>query len=86
MIVFVSPWKRIVSVFDLSINTKLLQMGLSELDELIKPSIVMEDTMRHKLIASRNFLRNNGRSVLIVPPDQLGMVPDLSKGIYISAK
>ena len=86
MIVFVSPWKRIVSVFDLRINTKLLQMSLSELDELIKPSTVMKDTMRHKLIASRNFLQNNGRTVLIVPPDQLGMVPDRCGGIQLSAQ
>lgn len=86
MIVFVSPWKRIVSVFDLRINTKLMQMGLSELDELIKPSTVMEDTMRHKLIASRNFLQNDGRSILIVPPDQLGMVPDRCAGIHFNAK
>ena len=86
MIVFVSPWKRMVSVFDLRINTKLLQMSLSELDELIKPSTVMKDTMRHKLIASRNFLQNNGRTVLIVPPDQLGMVPDRCGGIQLSAQ
>lgn len=86
MIVFVSPWKRMVSVFDLRINTKLLQMSLSELDELIKPSTVMEDTMRHTLIASRKFLQNNGRSVLIVPPDQLGLVPDRCGGIQLSAQ
>jgi carbamate kinase len=86
MIVFVSPWKRMVSVFDLRINTKLRQMSLSELDELIKPSTVMEDTMRHTLIASRKFLQNNGRSVLIVPPDQLGLVPDRCGGIQLSAQ
>jgi carbamate kinase len=85
MIVFVSPWKRIVSVFDLRIENKFLQMDLSDLDELIDPSMVMEDTMRHKLIASRNFLQNNGRSVLIVPPDRLGMVPDKCSGIRLSA-
>ncbi|HUV26832.1 MAG TPA: hypothetical protein VMW34_05635 [Anaerolineales bacterium] len=86
MIVFVSPWKRIVSVFDLRINSKLLHMNLSDLDEMIDPSVAMEDTMRHKLIASRNFLQNSGGSVLIVPPDQLGMVPDHCAGIQLSAK
>jgi carbamate kinase len=85
-VVFVSPWKRIVSVFDLRINTKLLRLNLSDIDELIKPITIMEDTMRHKLIASRNFLQDRGKSVLIVPPDQLGMVPDRCGGIHLSAE
>jgi carbamate kinase len=85
MIVFVSSWKGIISVFDLRIDNKFLQMTAGDLDQLIDPNHEMEDTMRHKLIASRNFLQEPGRSVLIVPPDQLNLVPHHCAGIKISA-
>lgn len=83
-IVFVSPWERIMSIFDLRLDGPLTQINLDEFEKLIDSDREMEDTMRHKLIASRNFLKNGGRSVLIIPPDQLSKVPEECSGIRLS--
>jgi len=85
-VVFVSPWEKIIDVFDLRIDSPLMQLNLSEFEKLIDSNREMEDTMRHKLIASRNFLQEGGRSVLLIPPDQLGMVPDKCSGIKLTAE
>jgi len=85
-IVFVSPIERIATVFDLGINTKLRQIDLSELDTLIKTKPNMEDSLQHKLIAGRYFLQKKGRSVFIVPPDQLGAFPNKCTGVWLTAK
>jgi carbamate kinase len=82
-IVFVSPWEKIVSVFDLRIDNPLTQFNLGEFEKLIDSNKEMEDTMLHKLIASRNFLQDGGRSVLIIPPDQLSLVPEECSGIRL---
>jgi carbamate kinase len=84
IVVFVSPWQKIVSVFELGIENPMMELDLSEFEELIDSNKEMEDTMRHKLIASRDFLQNGGRSVLIIPPEQLGMVPEKCSGIRLS--
>jgi len=86
MIIFVSPWERIVRTFDLDLNNGLHDFSLSDLDALMERSSEMEDTMRHKLIASRNYIHNNEKNVLIVPPDQLGLIPDRCKGIQLIAE
>ena len=83
-VVFVSPWEKIISIFDLRIDSPLMELNLSEFEDLIGSKREMEDNMRHKLIASRNFLQDGGRSVLIIPPDQLGMVPEKCSGIRLS--
>jgi len=84
-IIFVSPVERIVNTFDLDLNYGLHDFDFSELEKLISCSPNIEDTMRHKLIASRNSLEENGRQVFIVPPDQLGKIPDRCKGIQLLA-
>jgi carbamate kinase len=85
MVIFVSPWERIVNAFDFALENGLHRISLSDLDGLIERRPVIEDTMWHKIIASRNYLKNGGKSVLIVPPDQLGLVPDQCKGIKLVA-
>ncbi len=85
MIIFVSQWERIINTFDLDLNNGLLNFHFSDLDNLLERNTKIEDTMRHKLIASRNRIEENGRPVLIVPPDQLGKVPDRCKGIQLIA-
>lgn len=84
-IIFVSPVERIVNTFDLDLNYGLHDFDFSELEKLISCSPNIEDTMRHKLIASRNSLEENGRQVFMVPPDQLGKIPDRCKGIQFLA-
>ena len=83
MIVFVSPWERIINTFDLDLNNGLHNFYFSELEELIERNLKIEDTMRHKLIACRNRIEENGRPVLIVPPGQIGKIPVRSKGIRL---
>ena len=82
-ILFVSPWERIVETFHLSLVDKLHRIDLSNLDTLIEQSSNMEDTMRHKLIISRHFLLEDGRSVFFLPPDQLGAVPHDCSGVLL---
>ena len=82
-IVFVTPWEKIVSVFDLKLDNPLTQFDRGEFELLIELNKEMEDTMLHKLIASRNFLQDGGRSVLIIPPDQLNRVPEKCSGIRL---
>lgn len=86
IIVFVSPRERISASFDLDLSDSLHPFYLSDLDALIERSPEMEDTMRHKLIASRKYLQDNEKNVLIVPPDQLGLIPDRCKGIQLFAE
>jgi carbamate kinase len=82
-IVFVSPWEKIINIFDLRIDDPLKQLNIAEFEMLIDAHKEMEDTMLHKLIASRNFLIDGGRSVLIIPPDQLSVVPEACSGIRL---
>lgn len=85
-IIFVSPWERIVKTFLLSQFDKLHRINLVDLDMLIAQSSSIEDTMRHKLIISRHFLLEDGRSVLFLPPDQLGAVPHDCSGVLLKAE
>lgn len=85
-IIFVSPWERIVKTFHLSLVDKLHRIDLSNLDMLIAQSSSIEDTMRHKLIISRHFLLEDGRSVFFLPPDQLGAVPHDCSGVLLKAE
>ena len=39
--------------------------------------------MRHKLIASQDYLLNDGESVLIVPPKHLAADPNYCGGIHL---
>lgn len=85
-IIFVSPWERIVNTIGLDLNNGLHSFYFNDLDALLGRSSDIEDTMRHKLIASRNHLQTSKTPVLIVPPDQLGVAPDRCVGIQLIAE
>lgn len=85
-IVFVSPMERIIRSFNFDPHNGLLAFNLEDLDKFIEQHPDIEDTSRHKLIASRNYLKKRTRKVLVVPPDQLGMVSGEFNGIQLISK
>jgi len=86
MVIFVSPRDRIVGSYDLNLAKGLQDIDLEKIDALIMGR-EMEDTMRHKLIASKQFLQQGGeKTVLILPPDQLGTDPGLCCGVKLGSE
>jgi carbamate kinase len=83
-IIFVSPRKRIVSAYGLNLTNGLQKLDLAAIENLIQKG-EMEDTMRHKLIASKTFLQKPGRMVVIMPPDQLDADPDMCCGVQLDS-
>lgn len=84
-IIFVSPLDRIIRSFNYDPHNGLHFFDLGKLDDFLAKSPKTEDTTRHKLIASKNYLKNN-LSVVIVPPDQLHLVTEDFKGIKLTNK
>ncbi|MGB7116552.1 MAG: hypothetical protein WBD56_10440 [Anaerolineales bacterium] len=86
LIIFVSPRDRIVGSYDLNLTNGLQEIDLKKIDTLIN-RYEMEDTMRHKLIASKQFLQQGGnKTVLILPPDQLGADPSSCCGVQLGSE
>lgn len=86
LIIFVSPRDRIVGSYDLNLAKGLQDIDLEKIDSLIMGH-EMEDTMRHKLIASKQYLQQGGdKTVLILPPDQLGSDPNLCCGVKLGSE
>ena len=83
-IVFVTTRERIESLFNFNNGAGFHQLSLSDLNALIKQTLNIKDTMRYKLIASQVYLRNGGKSVLFVSPDQLGEIPNPRVGLNIT--
>ncbi len=84
-IVFVSAWERIERAFSLSITDGLACLSLAVLDELLERAETVDDTIRTKLVASRKFLQEGGKSVLLVSPEQLRAKPNLGWGVRLVA-
>ena len=85
LIIFVSPRDRIVGSYDLNLTKGLQDIDLEKIDALIMRN-EMEDRMRHKLIASKQFLQIGGnKTVLILPPDQLGSDPSSCCGVQLGS-
>jgi len=45
----------------------------------------MDDPIRNKLIASRDFLQAGGKSVLVIPSEELGRLPQASYGLSLGS-
>lgn len=84
-IVFVAPWERIERTFTESVINGLTCFPLSALDQLIEQRSNMEESIRTKLAASRQFLKQGGQSVLIVSPEQLDAKPQFGWGVRLLA-
>ncbi len=83
-IVFVSEWEKIRRGFPQSVEGGFTRLTLTELSALIeKQKDELTDSMYLKLLASRKFLQAGGKSIWIIPPEQLGDVLNRDCGIQL---
>lgn len=83
-IVFVSHWEKIKHGFSQSVEDGFIQLTLTELCTLIEDQKdELTDSMYLKLLASRKFLQAGGKSIWIIPPEQLGDVLNRDCGIQL---
>jgi carbamate kinase len=87
-IVFVSSWERIEGALHRRgwENGVPVRLSLHTLNMLIEQWPEMEEAVRNMLVASQQFLRRGGRSVLIVPPERIKPDVELSSGVYLSVQ
>jgi carbamate kinase len=86
LIVFVSPLERIIRTFNFDPNNGIYDFELENLNKFLDQHRDIEDTTRHKLIASQHYLSKVARDILVVSPDQLSLVADRRKGIHLIPK
>lgn len=83
-IIFVSQWDKIKQAFPQSDKDGFTQLTLTELKEHIENRKgELTDSMYLKLIASSKYLQAGGKSIWIIPPEQLGTVLDRDCGIQL---
>lgn len=83
-IVFVSQWEKIEKAFPQVDQGDCIQFTLTELNSFIEQTKdELTDSMYLKLVASNNFLQAGGKSIWIIPPEQLGTVLDKECGIQL---
>lgn len=83
-IVFVSQWEKIRQAFPQSVRNGFTRLTQSELDTLLEDQDDLTDSMYLKLAASSKFLQAGGKSVRIIPPEQLRTVLDQDCGILLT--
>ncbi len=83
-IIFVTPLEDLLGVLGPDTNQRVRSIGSASLDDLVQ-SIPMDVPIRRKLIASRDFLQAGGKSVLIIPPEELSRLPEASYGVYLTS-
>lgn len=86
LIIFVSPWERIIRSLKIDPYHGSQVFDLQQVDDFLGKSPEIEDTIRHKLIASQIYLQNHTRTVRLVQPDQLGSVTNGCVGIQLVAR
>ncbi len=84
MIVFVSQWEKIRQAFPQSKRNGFTHLTLTELDALLDAQDDLTDSMYLKLVASRRFLEIGGKSIQIIPFEQLRIVLDQDCGILLT--
>ncbi len=82
-IVFVSQWEKIRQAFPQSIKDGFTRLTLTELNALIEEQDDLTDSMYLKLVASSKFLQAGGKSIWIIPSEQLRTVLDQDCGIQL---
>lgn len=83
-IIFVSQWEKIRRGFPHSVEGGFTRLTLTELSALIeKQKDELTDSMYLKLLASRKFLQAGGKSIWIIPPEQLDDVLKSDCGIQL---
>jgi carbamate kinase len=82
-VVFVSLWNEIQLILQMDLSSRR-QVSRSGLDQLIERTRDLDEDLCNKLIASQSFLAHGGRSVLIVPPEQISLEPERCRGLLIT--
>ncbi|PIE80402.1 MAG: carbamate kinase [Chloroflexi bacterium] len=71
-VIFVSQWEKIITALPQAVKGKFTQLTLTELKEFIEQrKNELTDSMYLKLVASCKFLATPGKSICILPPEQL---------------
>ena len=84
-VLFVSSWEKIAKTFNLVPSAGTLRLSRMDLDSLIEQSPDLEDSMHYRLAASSQYLSRSGKDVLILPPDQLKLFPEVARGVMLTA-
>lgn len=83
-IVFVSQWEKIRQAFPQTVKDGFIRFTLAELKEYIEQrKDELTDSMHLKLLASRKFLASPGKSIWIIPPEELEGVLSHDCGIQL---
>lgn len=83
-IIFVSQWEKIRQAFPQSVKNGFMRITLTELKEYIaQRKNELTDSMYLKLLASRKFIETTGKTIWIVPPEQLEAVLTHDCGIQL---
>lgn len=83
-IVFVSEWEKLRQAFPQIVKGGFTQFTLTELNEYIEErKDDLTDSMYLKLVASSKFLAAGGKSIWIIPPEQIEAVFEKDCGIQL---
>ena len=81
---FVSQWDKIKQAFPQTVKEGFTRITAAELKEYIeKRKDELTDSMYLKLLASRKYLAAPGKSIWIIPPDQLETILSQDCGILL---
>lgn len=81
---FITPKKDLYSILDPAVTGPTLTLDQAQLDNLIE-GLRKDARIRHKLIASRDFLQGGGKSVLFVAPEELDRVTKTTPDEFITS-
>lgn len=83
-IVFISQWEKIKQAFPHIVKDGFIRLTLSELKAYIEQrKNELTDSMYLKLVASGKYLGVSGRTIWIIPPEQIGAVLSRDCGIQL---
>lgn len=83
-ILFITPLENLLGVLGPGTDVRCRSLDPKTLESLIQ-DIAVNDPIRHKLIASRDFLLAGGKSVLIIPSEELARLPEASYGVFLGS-
>lgn len=83
-ILFVTPLENLLGVLGPGIEARCRSLDLASLEGLIR-DMSSTDPIQQKLIASRDFLLAGGKSVLIIPSEELARLPQASYGVFLGS-